>query len=330
MSTTVLPKGRMTRIRAAYETTIATNPGSGFSELHSYAHEIKPNRPLVDDDVLGAGFPNNTDDRPAAPNIGDPSQTLSVPLDIGQIGFWLGAFLGRVSAAGTTPKTHSFTSGVGAMPTLSIEREFLSGAQYEGLLGAYVTSMKFPFGPSSGYQQIDVQLGGCNYVEPYTSTAAGSPLVETLSARVAKSVGVIKVGAIGSAAQIGSIISGDLTITADCDADRYVGNSGNVSLVAINSMSFEWNLQARYNTDALRAYGSLGSNVLPTAQEFDLVYSLGANSSLTLVTKNTRVEPVSVPVTNGKSMSIALKGRGEVDSTNAALLATLVNSHATY
>lgn len=330
MVTTTLPRGRSSRIRAAYETTLGVNPGSAFSELHSYAHLITPNRPLIDDDVLGAGFVNNTDDRAAAPNIGDPTMTLSVPLDIGQIGFWLGAMLGRVTAGAGPPKTHAFTSGVGAMPTLSIEREFLTAAQYEGLLGAYVTSMKFPFGAAAGYRQIDMTLGGVSYVEPYSSTAAGTPTVETLTARVANSVGLIKVGAIGSAAQIGSIISGDMTITAEVEADRYVGNSGNVSLVAIDSMSCEFNLTARYNTDALRTYGVLGAGVLPIVQEFDLIYSLGASSSLAIVAKNVRCEPVGVPVTNGKAMTIAMKGRAEADATNAMVTALLTNSHITY
>lgn len=326
MPTTALPTGRKTRHRATYETTLGVNPGSAFSELHVYSSEITPVQPLVDDDVLGAGYANPIDDRPAAPSVSDPTWKASVPLDLSQIGFWLGAALGRVSATGTTPKTHLFSSGGLLIPTLSLEKELVAGAQYEGLLGSAIKTMKFSVGPKAGYNMVDIDGIGAILVEPYASTAAGTPTVETLAGRVANSVGVLKI----AGTQIGSVISGDLTLTNDLELDRYVGNSNNVSLIALNGMSVDVNLTARYQTDVLRAYGALGANPLPPVQTLDVVYSLGASLSLTLHLSNIRFEPVGVPTTNGKAMTISMKGRAELDATNAMLTATLVNAHATY
>src|SRR5579862_3025106 len=123
MTTSLIPRGRQTKLRGAWETTYGTNPGASFFELNPYTAELTRTRPLEPDDILGAGFANSMDARPAAPSPEDGAGKLKVPLDLGQIGFWLGAGLGRVTATGTTPKTHSFVSGVTTLPSLSLERD---------------------------------------------------------------------------------------------------------------------------------------------------------------------------------------------------------------
>jgi hypothetical protein len=325
MTTTSLPRGRGSIIRASYQSALATAMTTSFSELNTYGHDFQKSRPLGDDDILGAGFANSVDARPAVPDVEDAKGSLLVPLDISQIGFWLGAAMGRVSATGTTPKSHVFSSGGLTLPSMTLERQLISG-QFEEMVGAVVTGITFPFGAGAGYHQVGIDLAGVKIIEPYSSTLAGSPTVEALANRVPKGVGVIKV----ATTQIGSIISGSCKLTNSVDWDRYVGDSNFPSLAALTKQDVDFNLTARYNTDALRAYGSLGSNLLPTAQQFDIEYTLSASLKLTLTAKNVRCEPVNVPVQNGGTMTVGIKGRAEVDASNAMLTATLLNSHATY
>jgi Phage tail tube protein len=327
MPTTALPRGRKTRNRLVFETTFKVNPGSGTTEFHAYALTIKPNRPLVDDDVIGAGYANSVDSRPAAPSVSDPTVSLSVPLDIGQIGWWLGGALGRVSASGSTVKTHVFTTGNEVLPTMSLEQEFAAASQYAGAGGVTIKSLKFNFGPGPGYQQVDIEAMAGTYIEPYNATAMGSPTVETLVARAAKSVGSVSLGG----TQAGDIISGDVTVSNDLAGERYLGDGADVSQIAIDGgVSVAVNVSARFRTDTLRTLGNVGAGVVPPVGNVSINYVVGANLTLTLFMPNVRWEPVAAPVTNGKSVTMSLTGRAELDATNPALTATLVNGHASY
>ncbi len=326
MPTTSLPRGRRTRMRLAFEVTTDVNPGANAAELNPYTITITPVRPLQDDDVLGAGFANDVDSRAAAPSVQDPTWKADVPLDLGQVGYWLGATLGRVSATGNTTKTHVFTSGQAVIPTMSLEEEYVTAAQYDGLLGAAVTSLKIPFGPAAGYQMLSLAGIGCTYVEPYAATAMGTPTVEPLSSRVPKSVGILKIGG----TQVGSVISGDVTISAVIDKDRYVGDADHVSLLALDSLSAQVTLSVRYNTDALRSQGVVGNGTIPTATAVEIDYSLGGNLSLGVLMPNVRWEPVAAPVANGKTITLSMVGRAEGNATAPMLTATLVNAHASY
>ena len=325
MTTTVLPRGRQTKLRLAYEATYGVNPAANFSEVNAYAATFSRARALVADDILGGGLANTVDTRPAAPNVEDASGKLTVPLDLGQIGFWLGAAVGRVTATGTTPKVHAFASGNTSIPSLFLEREFVAGAQYEALRGGVVKTLKLPFGAGSGYQQLDIDLDGSQVLEPYTTTAAGTPTVEALVTRAPKFTGLIKV----AGTQIGSIISGDITLTNTITLDRYVGDSAFPSLAALEDQAIAVTMSARYNTDVLRAYGSLGSGILPTAQTVEIDYTVGA-ATLAVVLNAVRFEPVDVPTSNGKTMTLSLKGMAEVGTSNPMLNATLTNTHASY
>ena len=326
MTTAAIPRGRQSKLRLAYEATFGVNPAASFSELNAYTATFSRARPLVADDVLGAGFANFVDARPAAPTVEDATGKLTLPLDLAQIGFWLGAAVGRVSATGTTPKTHVFSSGVATIPSLYLERELVAAAQYEAARGMAVKTLKLPFGPGAGYQQIDIDLMGAQILEPYTSTAAGSPTVEALSNRVPKSVGIIKI----AGTQVGQIISGDITLTNVLTADRFVGDSAFPSQMTLEEQTIAVTLSARYNTDSLRALGALGSNLLPPVQTVEVDYSLGASNSLAILLNQVRFEPVDLPTSNGKTMTISLKGAAEVGASNAMLTATLTNSHASY
>ena len=328
MSTTVLPRGRQQKLRLAWESTFATNPGTGFNELNPYTTAFNRSRALEADDVLGGGFANLVDGRPAAPTIEDATGKINVPLDLAQIGWWLAAALGRVSATGTTTKTHAFVSGNTSIPSLCLEREMVAAAQYEGMLGGVIKSMKFPIGAGKGYGAVDMDLIASRILEPYTTTAAGTPSTADTppSNRVPKSVGILKI----AGTQVGQVISGDMTLTNGITLDRYIGDAAYPSTAVLESQDVAVSLSARYNTDALRAYGALGSGILPSVQEVDFVYSLGASLSLTLSCMNCRFEPVDLDVQNGKTITVAMKGRGEVGASGPMLQATLVNAHASY
>lgn len=317
------PRGRSTKIRIAYEATYGTAETTGFFELNTYKHDFQRSRALVDDDVLGAGFANATDARPAAPNIEDDKWSLEVPFDLTQIGYWLKPAFGDVTGSGS-PKVHSFSTGVAGLPSFTMERELASG-QFEEAIGCVVTKMTFNVGPGPGFDSVMIE-GICKQItEPYASTLAGTPTVVALSARIAKTLGIVKV----ATTQIGSVISGQISLTNTVEADRFAGDGAYISQVNLVAQDCEVSLTARYKTDVLRNYANLSSG-LPAAQRFDFEYVTSPSLKLVNTLKNVRAEPLGSPVGSGGLVTIAMKGRAEVGTSDAMMLATLTNAVSDY
>lgn len=324
MSTSVLPRGRQSKLRLAWETTYATAPVSGFQELNAYAHDLARARALEPDDVLGAGFANNVDARPAAPNVEDASAKISVPCDMLQVGYWLAAALGRIAPTGAGPYVHSFASGGTSIPSITLERELLAAAQYDGLTGGVVKTLKMPLKPGKGYNMFDIDLAASQVLAPYASTAAGSPTVATLANRVPNFLGLIK----ANGTTLGGLIDGALTLTNDITLDRYVNGAEYVAAAILEGQDVAVDVTARYSTDALRAYGVPDGTHLPPVQSIVFSWTLGA-MTLLVTCAAVRFEPVNAPVTNGKTITQQLKGRAEVGASTPMLTATLTNTMAT-
>ena len=325
MTTINYPRGRQTKIRMAYQTAFATQATSGFQELNTYTHVFNPNRPLQEDDVLGAGFANLVDDRTPAPGLEEADASLSVPFDLAQIGFWLKAAMGAPVTTGTTTKTHVFTTGQTALPTLTLERE-MAAAQFEAMIGGVVKTTKFDFSPSGGFRQLDLTLAGRQVLPAYTSSIAGTPTVQALANRIPASIGVIKQGGVA----IGQVISGDLTLTNDFEMDRYVVVRFR-SAVGLDGIGAELNFTARYLTDTQRNFANADvATGIPASVAISIEYIVTASLKLVLDLPAVRYDPVSIAVQNGKTLTQSFKGRCEASASAPLLTATLTNAVPAY
>jgi Phage tail tube protein len=326
MSTAVLPRGRQTKIRVVVEQTYGVAPAAGWSELNTYTNDLVRARALESDDILGAGFANQVDARPAAPDVEDATAKISVAMDLLQLETWLGAALGPATITGAaSPFTHAFASGSTPLPSLSIEREFVAGAQYDGAVGMVIKTLKLPFKPGKGFTMVDMDLVGQQVLAPYTATAAGVPVVRIPGQRVANYVGAISIGGV----QVGQIIDGSLTLTNDITLDRYIGSSEYVAAAILEGQDVAVDMTARYNTDALRALGVVDPQFVPPVQAVTFTWApQGSQFSLTAQLPQVRFEPVNAPVTNGKTITQTLKGRAEVGAETPMLTVVLVNSEA--
>ena len=325
MTTSILPRGRQSKVRIGYQSAFLTQQTTGFQELNVYSHNFERKRAVEPDDLLGAGLLNTIDARAAAPALEEASGSLSVPLDVAQIGFWLKALLGAPSVSGTTPKVYTFTSGATQIPSLTIEREFVAAAQYETMVGGVVRDAKFSFGQTPGFRSVDLNLMGRQILVPAAATIAGTPTVQPLSSRIPASVGTLK----NSGVAIGRVISGDITFTNQLTFDNYIGDAF-VDDAVVEAQDVAINASIRYSTDALRNLATVDATLLiPPVQSLSLEYVLSANASLILTLPNVRLEPMNVGVTNGKSLTIGVKGRAEGSSGSAMMTAVLTNTYAT-
>lgn len=83
-------KGSNAKLRLAFETTYGTVPGSGFAELPFAEFDHGEEQTLLDNDVLGLGRDTV---RPSRGPKND-SGSVTVPVDIRNIGYWLKAAFG--------------------------------------------------------------------------------------------------------------------------------------------------------------------------------------------------------------------------------------------
>lgn len=332
--TTNLPRGRATLLNLKSQTDFPT-PAAGASgvQLNVYQRTFNKKRPLEDDDVTGVvGYQNPTDDRPAEPGLEDADGSLSVPLDLHQIGYWLTMALG-VEATPVSVDTpapvgtfaHTFTSGAAGLPIVTMEA-MNATSQYEKLIGGLVQDITLPIGPDKGYARAPVTLMGRQVSDPYNASVFTTPTVSALAKRVPNSNGVLSIGGV----QTGRVTRGTLKIANTIEMDRYSGD--NVQSEAfLAKISAELNVTARYVTDAIRAYGATGADgILPDAQAVVLTWALSTYMKLVVTLPAVRFEPVSVPVQNGGTMTVDLKGRAEVGAAAPMITAVLTNLTAAY
>ncbi|MET3665903.1 phage tail tube protein [Caulobacter sp. 1776] len=331
--TTNLPRGRATLLNLKGQADFPTAAsGANAVQLNVYQRTFNKKKPLEDDDINGVvGYANPTDARPAEPGLEDADGSLQAPLDLHQIGYWLLMTLGAPGSAAVDDPApagtyaHTFTSGAAGLPIATMEAMNAPG-QFEKLIGGLVQDATLPIGPDRGYAKVPITLMGRQTSDPYNASVFTGPTVSALAKRVPNSKGIITIGGV----QVARITRGTLKISNSIEMDRYAGE--NVQSDAfLAKISTDLNLTARYVTDAIRAYGATGSDgFLPDAQEVALTWSLGTYMKLVVTLPAVRFEPVSVPVQNGGTMTVDLKGRGEVGAAAPMVTAVLTNLTTAY
>lgn len=326
MTTSTDPRGRLAELYSARQTALATaaaSPAQTFVRRHFYDLAFNPQSEPQDDDVMGGGFANSIDARPAAPDIERASARVVWPLDLTQIGWALAEFFGSVEPSGTGPYVHTFDTASATVPSTTVERRLASGA-FDGATGLVARSLMFPIGSDRGYTRINADYFAREALEQYGSTVAGTPTTPALTARVPRAVGTIKRDGVA----LGSIISGDVTLTNVLGEDAYHG-SRLVEDVQLEGRTAALNLTGRFKGAALRDMGKIASGAyLPGVYEIELDWTLSASLSLVLTLRNKRFAKVGIATSGPGRLDVALRGRGEVGTSAAMATAVLTNSQS--
>lgn len=328
MTTTNDPRGRLAELYFARQTAVnvaAVSPDQTFIQRNFYDLQMQPQSEPQDDDVLGGGFGNSIEARPAAPDIERASVRAVWPMDMVQIGYLLAEFFGTPGTTGSGPYTHVFTTGQVTIPTTTFERKFKAGA-FDGAVGVVCRSLQIPLGPDRGYTRISAEYFARQALDQYASSIAGTPTATTLSARVPRAVGTI----LKDGVALGSILSGDCTLTNVLGEDAYHGSSL-VEDVQLEGQMAALNLTARFKGTAIRDMGKIASGAyLPGIYEISLAWALSGSLSLTVVLRNQRFAKVGVGTGGPGRLDVSLRGRGEAGATGSMATATLVNSQASF
>lgn len=328
MTTSNDPRGRLSELYSARQTSLITpavSPGQTFIRRHFYDLQPQPQSEPQSDDVMGGGFHNSIDERPAAPDVERASLRMVWPLDLVQIGWGLAELLGSPVTTGAGPYVHTFSSGTVQIPSTTFERKLGTGA-FDGVIGAVARSLTFPIGADRGYTRINAEYFARESLEQYAVTVAGTPTVPALGARVPRAVGTIKKGGVA----LGSVISGDVTLTNVLGEDSYHGSKF-IDDVQLEGRQAATNLTMRLKGSAAREFGKIAvGQTLPDPLELELAWELSAALKLTLTLRNQRFAKAGVATSGPGRLDLPLRARGEVGAAADMVTAVLTNSQAAY
>ncbi|WGM45236.1 hypothetical protein KOAAANKH_00097 [Brevundimonas sp. NIBR10] len=328
MTTTNDPRGRLAELYSAAQTNLITpavSPDQTFTRRHFYDWTPSPQQEPQDDDVLGGGYQNSIDARPAAPDIERGSVRVVWPLDIVQVGHVLTEFFGAPVTTGAGPYVHTFSSATTQIPTQTFERKLASG-QFDGAIGAVMRSLSFPIGSDRGYTRINADYVTRQLRDQYASTVAGTPTALGLTNRVPRTIGTV----LADGVTMGAVISGDVTLTNVLGEDGYAGSPW-IDDVQLEGRTAAVNITARFKGAAIRDMGKLASGAyLPTPVNIDLSMPLSASLDLFLSIRNVRFAKVGVASAGPGRLDVQLRGRAEVGVGAAMIVAQLTNGVSSY
>ena len=328
MPTTNDPRGRQAELYFAEQTNLLTpavSPTQTFTRRQFYDFTPSPQSEPQDDEILGGGFHNSIDARPAAPDVERGSVRIAWPMDLTQMGWVLTELLGSPVTTGAGPYTHTWSSATAVIPTRTFERKLATG-QFDGANGAVCRSLRFPIGSDRGYTRVDAEYFVRQVVEQYAVSIAGAPSTPAITARVPRSVGSIMKDGVA----LGSVISGDATITNALGEDGYAG-SRLIDDVALEGRAVAINLTGRFKGAAMRDFGKVEVGAyLPTSMNIDLQWQLAVDLQLFLSVRNVRFAKVGVATAGPSRLDVPLRGRAEIGTGDSMVAAVLTNAQASY
>lgn len=214
------PLGINTVQNAAFETTYGATPATGFFKLPMVSHGLGEEQPLLEDDQLGFGREGLDPTYDVITNDGD----VVVPVDTKAIGFWLRATFGPPVTTGPVSGkyTHTFKSGAGTIPSMSIEYGNPDGPVFSTNYGAAVNQLKIGMA-RSGMLNASLSVIAQGESDPGTISIAGSAAPLT-GPRFAQATGAVTVD--GAAAA--DILSADLGYTNNLEKLEVIREDGRI------------------------------------------------------------------------------------------------------
>lgn len=283
------PQGAQTQLALAWESTFGTAPVSGYNYIPFASTTLGTDQPLLENELMGTGRD------PSAP-MADATVTdgeVVIPVDAVSIGHWLKGLLGGPATTGAgADKTHTFTSGAGALPSLSIEKQISQLPRFEMFSGVMVDTLSLSM-QRKGLLQATVGLIGQKQVSG-TSTAAGTPAASALT-RFGHFNGTIKRD--GSA--LGSIIKADIKLANNLDVVDAIRADGLIEALDPGMAAATGTLTARLADDTLLGLAEAG-----TAMALEFAWTISATVSLSLTLHSVRLARSRVPISGPGGLQV--------------------------
>ena len=309
-------QGSRAQLALAYESTYGTAPVSGYFRMPFARSTLGTEQPLIDNELLGFGRDPLAPQRDAITSDGD----VVIPVDVTGIGYWLKGLLGAPTTTGTTPKTHTFTSGGTTLPSMSIEIGNPDVPNFEMFSGVMVDRMQFTL-ERSGLLQATASLvaqGSANAA----STGAGTPTDITLQ-RFGHFNGSVK----RNGSSLGNIVSAEFTYANNLDRIETIRSDGKIDGADPGNVQGMGNIVSRFADTTLLDQATNG-----TSCSLEFAWTISASLSLTFTFHEVYLPRPRRPIEGPLGIQaqfdwMAAKASG---APNRMMTAVLVNAQTSY
>lgn len=307
--------GARTRVAGALEGTYGTAETSGFIYLPFVSWGLSQGTPLLADDALGFG----ADPLPPELDVNDVSGTVSVPLDVSSVGFWLSLIFGEATPSGADPYTHVFTSNGWDLPSATFEVQQPDAGHYPLIAGGQASGFTISHRPGGQVMTMSVPMVAKSETLD-TETNAGTPTALAYNRFSPRAVGFNRNGS-----ALGNVLSLDLTYSNGLEAVRTVASDGNIAGADRGKGSLTCAMTVRFTNGALMTQATGEAE-----EDYALVCSAGSHS-LTLAMPRGFLPIPKREVSGPGGIDVTFEAQfAQQSNGNPMLTATLVNSVASY
>jgi hypothetical protein len=306
------PRGTSFQLLALVEGTENTAPAGNWAKLPCYSFDMSAQQEFEDDPVLSLTAARNMTD----PSLGplNVAGTAVVPMDTGNLAFWLGALFGAGNASGSTTTWKPGTS----LGSYAFEKGFIDADLFYAFTGVKANTLQIPIGPD-GPQRMSVGLIGRGAPAPVTDSVGGTPSTATYG-RVMSRMCAVTVG--GSAPA--RMVSGQINISNGLDAYRTVRNdpTGAVSNIDPGTVMVDGSFTLR------SADGSAHADAIAaTAREIVFTWTIAGASNIVLTVERAFLGRPSLAVSGPDGIQQTYNFRASYDS-GAASTVTIARTTA--
>jgi len=307
--------GARVQMALAYESTYGTAPASGYFQMPLASTTLGMEQPLIDSELLGYGRDPLAPQRDAITADGN----VVVPVDSDAIGHWLKLAFGQPTTIGTTPKTHTFTSGSWVLPSASVEVGNPDVPEYRMYSGVRVDTLDFTM-QRSGLLQMTVGLIAQGEAAAAAS-AAGTPAAIAVQ-RFGHFNGAIK----RNGTALANIVSGQVTYANGLDRVETVRADGKIDGLDPGMASLKGKMVTRFADTVLKTQALNGQ-----ACDLEFSWTISANVALKLTAHAVYLPVPRVEIPGPQGLQAEFDWQGAQGISPARLCtAVLTNSVASY
>jgi len=308
-------QGARAQMALAFETTYGTAPTTGFKQMPFASTSLGAEQPLLASDLLGYGRDPLAPIKDAVTADGD----VSVPIDVEAFGFWLKAAFGAPATSGTTPKTHTFTSGSWALPSFSVETGMPEVPRYAMYSGCMLDQLSWTM-QRSGLLTATAKIIAQGETIA-TVSGAGTPAAIALQ-RFGHFNGSIK----RNGTALGHVVSAEITYANNLERVETIRADGKIDGADPAMAALTGKIDVRFADSALVTQAIDGA---PCELEFS--YSLGASASLSFTAHAVYLPRPRIEIQGPQGIQASFDWQAAKGTTPARLCTiVLTNSVASY
>lgn len=310
-------RGYMGQLMLDFETAFGTNPVTAAGKIMPFnSLELVGSQNLIDPATI-TGTRN-----PVEPGKGNlsVSGSLTVPMGLKDIGWWLKGMFGAPTTTGTTNYTHKYKVG-NTQPSLVVQKGFTDLGKYMLYNGVKIGTFKLGFGGDAELTASMDLIGATETIGTSTYDAAATSVqLQRLNNFQAS----IKEGGVS----VANILSGEIDLDFGLDSTQYViGKNGTLGDIPEGIIKVSGNIKALFTDTTL-----LEKGINNTESSLEVAFTIDANNSLTFAIPELIYERKTPPISGPSGVVVELNWKGYyTDGADAsAMVVTLKNSVATY